>query len=588
MIRACLLMLFAISASAQPLRFSVKQLAADNNEGLAIGDIDGDGKADVVAGEFWYRAPEFTPHKLREIAPFGEDYLENNGDHLLDVDGDSDLDVVSGTFMPDEIYWFENPGAAGLDSDKLWTSHLLADAARNNEGTFLHDLDGDGTPEFVVNSWRPMQPMLAWKLVRGDTPKLQKITIGSIGEGANGHGMGFGDVNGDGHEDIVFANGWYEHPGGPIDAAPWTLHSDWELVRASCPMLVRDLNNDGLADIIWGSGHDYGLHWLEQQRTGKWRRHIIDDSYSQAHALHWADIDGDGQGELITGKRVRGHSGKDPGAAETPALYYYKLQPGGLFGRFDITRDGPGIGLQIRTADLNGDGRLDIAVPGKSGTHLLFNDGPRTSHPPMLGPEFESLFDGKSLNGWSGADELWRVENGIIVGETTTAGQITNNSFLVWRDGDAGDFELHVRIRVLGDNNSGIQYRSGEYAPHRIVGYQCDVHPAPVANGMAYEEGSARGMLSPRGQLMHISPSGHKNVRCRLADLSLFPIREWNTYSIIAHGHRISHLINGVSTAAVIDEQKGASRGLIAIQLHAGKPVRVEVTDIRLRRYPAR
>jgi hypothetical protein len=265
-------------------------------------------------------------------------------------------------------------------------------------------------------------------------------------------------------------------------------------------------------------------------------------------------------------------------------LHYYKLQSGGLFGRFDITRDGPGIGLQIRTADLNGDGRLDIVVPGKSGTHILFNDGVRSPQAPLLGEGHERLFDGESLAGWSGAEGLWRVEDGLLIGETTAVGQLANNSFLVWRGGEPGDFELHVRIRVIGDNNSGIQYRSAEFAPHRVAGYQCDVHPAPVANGMVYEEGG-RGMLSPRGQLMHIGKSGLKNVRCRLADLSLFAISEWNTYSIIAHGHRITHLINGVSTAAVIDEQSGASRGRIAIQLHAGNPVRVEVKDLRLRRF---
>jgi hypothetical protein len=579
-----LAILFALSAFAAPPRFSLQQLRMDNNEGCAIGDIDGDGKLDVVAGEYWYAAPDFAPRKLRGIAPFGEDYLENNGDHLLDVDGDGDLDVISGSFMPNEIYWFENPGAAGLTDDKLWPQHLLVKAARNNEGTFLHDLDQDGTPEFVVNSWRPMQPMLAWKLTRGKTPSLRKITIGAIGEGANGHGIGFGDVNGDGHPDIVFANGWYEHPGGAIDAAPWQLHRDWELVRASCPMLVRDINSDGRADIIWGSGHDYGLGWLEQLADGGWRRHVIDDSYSQAHALHWADIDGDGQDELITGKRVRGHSGKDPGAHDTPALHYYKLQPGGLFGRYDITRDGPGIGLQIRTADLNGDGRLDIAVPGKSGTYILFNDGLRSPQAPTLGEGYETLFDGETLTGWSGAEGLWRVEDGVIVGETTAQGQIGHNSFLVWRGGEVGDFELHVRIRVIGSNNSGIQYRSREFAPHRVMGYQCDVHPAAVANGMVYEEGS-RGLLSPRGQLTHIARSGLRNVRCRLADLSLFAIDQWNTYSIIAHGHRITQLVNGVSTAGLIDEQKGPSRGQIAIQLHAGAPMRVELQQLWLRPY---
>jgi hypothetical protein len=362
------------------LQFRVLRLVLDNNEGCAVADINQDGQLDVVAGRHWYQGPEFMQHPLREIAPFGKDYLENNGDHVLDVDGDGWVDVVTSSFMPKEIYWYQNPGPEGLRREKLWKKHLLATGASSNEITFLEDLDDDGAAELVVNSWNAQADLVAWRFAEGEEgqPLLERMVIG---QGANGHGMGFGDINGDGRKDILFAQGWYECPPQAEKGKPWKLHRDWNWVGASCPVLVRDLNGDGRADIIRGNGHDYGIYWLEQLEpvAGKtaWREHLIDKSYSQLHALAWADLDGDGSDELITGKRVWAHSGGDPGAAEPPCLYYYSWNEAeGRFSRHTIEEGHVGTGLQIRTADLNGDGRLDLVTPGKSGTHILFNEGP--------------------------------------------------------------------------------------------------------------------------------------------------------------------------------------------------------------------
>jgi hypothetical protein len=128
-------------------------------------------------------------------------------------------------------------------------------------------------------------------------------------------------------------------------------------------------------------GHDYGLFWREQLKpasdgTLQWKEHVIDKSFSQPHVLHLADIDGDGEDELITGKRVFAHNGKDPGGKEDPVLYYYNWdRKQKRFDRKTIVEGSAGTGLQIATGDLNGDGRLDIAVAGKSGTYVIFNEG---------------------------------------------------------------------------------------------------------------------------------------------------------------------------------------------------------------------
>lgn len=375
------------AAKNQPagLKFHVQLLHTDNNEGCAVADFDRDGHLDISAGEFWYRGPGFTEKKpLRKLEPFGDDYLTNNGEHALDVNGDGFPDVVSGSFMDPQIYWYENPGAAGLKAGTLWQKHVLIDTKLGqNEWTELRDLDGDGTPEFVVNSWSETNPFMVYRFARGPAgePVLTPWPIHPAGAGVNGHGIGFGDLNGDGREDILFGNGWYERPKEGATTRPWILHADWKFPHASTPMLVVDLTGDGRADIIWGHGHGYGLYWEErrddnQDGSTNWRHNLIDDRFSQAHALLWEDIDNDGQPELITGRRVKAHSGKDPGDSEPGAVYYFKWdQRARKFTRFTVAGNGPGTGLQIRLVDLDGNGWKDIVVSGKTGTYVLWNDG---------------------------------------------------------------------------------------------------------------------------------------------------------------------------------------------------------------------
>ncbi len=180
---------------------------------------------------------------------------------------------------------------------------------------------------------------------------------------------------------MIFKNGWYERPAADALDKPWRHHADWSWDHAGSPMLVVDLNDDGRNDVIWGDGHNYGLYWMQQREPASdgstnWRIHTIDKRSSQPHTMAWADMDGDGKPELVTGKRVRAHSGRDPGGEEEPVVLIYKWNPKTLrFAKNEIHRGKAGIGLQIRIADMNADGRPDIVVPGKSGTHVLWNQG---------------------------------------------------------------------------------------------------------------------------------------------------------------------------------------------------------------------
>ena len=364
--------------AADSLFFQPRQLYLDANEGAALADVNNDGRLDIIAGRNWYPAPDFMPHPLRMIDDW-DGYIESNSDHAFDVNGDGWMDVIAGSFLPSEVYWYENPGAEGLAKGHLWQQHLLVDTeASSNEISFTRDLDGDGVPEWVVNSWQQDAPVLAWRLTRDDAgqPAMERFVLSETG---NGHGMGFGDVNGDGREDVVLNGGWLEHPKAGAFSQSWRFHPDWDAGSASCPMLVRDLNGDGRSDLVVGQGHDFGLSWWEQlppasDGSTQWQKHEIDEGFSQAHALHWADLNGDGNDELVTGKRKWAHNGKDPGGDEPPVLYYYTWNPEQqTFTRHTIAGGNAGTGLQIRTGDLNGDGRTDLVVPGKSGTYLLLN-----------------------------------------------------------------------------------------------------------------------------------------------------------------------------------------------------------------------
>lgn len=207
---------------------------------------------------------------------------------------------------------------------------------------------------------------------------------------------------------------------------------------------------------------------------------------------------------------------------------------------------------------------------------------------PLHAQEWQALFNGNDLAGWSGDPKLWRVENGVVIGETDDADRkIAANSFLIWQGGEPGDFELEFQARVTGDNNSGVQYRSRviDAATWVVGGYQFDLHPEPKYLGMLYEE-KGRGIACESGQKVELAdkPKVIGAFERPETDLSA-----WNTYRLVTRGDTATHYINGKPVAEIrdIDPEKRALKGVLALQVHAGRPMKAEFKDLRLRPLPA-
>ncbi|MED5586375.1 MAG: family 16 glycoside hydrolase [Verrucomicrobiota bacterium] len=205
----------------------------------------------------------------------------------------------------------------------------------------------------------------------------------------------------------------------------------------------------------------------------------------------------------------------------------------------------------------------------------------------ISGAPGQDLFNGKDLNGWDGNPEFWSVQDGVIVGETTAQKKTAGNTFLIWKGGEVGDFELTLKARVIGKNNSGIQYRSKVLDAKKwsVGGYQMDMHPAPNYFGMLYEE-KGRGIIAQRGQKVVLDEKGKKSVAGKLDTSKKLDLSKWNEFTVIAKGNTLIHKVNGDVTSEVVDDHVGkrALKGIIALQLHAGGPMRLEAKDIVLKK----
>ena len=359
-----------------PIKWKKTLIAFERFESAGVFDVTGDGKPNIVSGAWWYETSDIkTQHRIGDVMAEGE-YYDDFSTIPMDVNGNGRLDFITGGWWGDTVRWRENPG----DPEKEWPEHIIAHTG-NVETTRAWDVDGDGQPEIVPNT--PGEPLTVYKLITDAEGKgAGEFVAHTIAAKAQCHGLGFGDVNGNGRGDFILNYGWLEAPQDPYNGE-WILHPDFELGGdAGVPVLVVDVNGNGINDLIVGNGHGYGLDWVEQRVAGDgsrtWIKHRIDPFNAQYHDLQWVDLDDDGACELVTGKRYRAHCGNDTGSADDVGIYYFKWTGEGFAKQvidYGPPGKGKGCGILFAVADVTGNGCLDIVAPGKDGLYLYENLG---------------------------------------------------------------------------------------------------------------------------------------------------------------------------------------------------------------------
>jgi hypothetical protein len=357
---------------------------AFRSEGVAVADVNKDGKMDILVGDFWYEAPEWKRHEIRKSQkPDGFDpmgYSRAFACWAEDINGDGFPDLIVIGFPGEPCHWYENPQG----KNEHWKEHVLWTSACNETPLYV-DLFGTGKrvlvmatqPEGQMAWFTPgKDPTQKWEMHPISAPSTKEKK--TPGTDRFSHGLGVGDVNGDSRLDVMCTAGWWEQPAKDT-GGPWQFHPA-PLGDACADMYAIDLDGDGKADIISSSAHNYGI-WSYMQKAGASgeptfvKQDLFPRFVSQTHALHLVDINGDGLKDLVTGKRFWAHGPKGDADPDKPAMLYWfeaKKSKDGIIHFVPHTIDNDsGIGTQFWVGNFNGHKLPDVVVSNKKGVYIF-------------------------------------------------------------------------------------------------------------------------------------------------------------------------------------------------------------------------
>ncbi|TWT89444.1 PVC-type heme-binding CxxCH protein [Stieleria varia] len=415
------------------------------SEGANAGDLNGDGVADLVYGPYWYAGPDYqTKHELYAPVPQNVNgYADNFFSWVHDFNHDGWNDVFVVGFPSTPAYVYENPKQDGWNAH--WPKHQVFDWV-SNESPQLVNLIGDEQPELVCTrdgffgfaTINRDDPLGTWQF----HPISEKVTATKFG-----HGLGIGDINGDGRQDIIHSAGWYEQPKSDPTTSRWMPHAaKLSTAYGGAEMYAYDVDGDGDNDVITSdAAHDFGLSWYEQVADGRdvtFKRHLIMGShpsenkygvlFSELHSVALADMDGDGLKDIVTGKTYWSHHKQSPMWDAGAVVYWFKLvRDADGVDWIPYKADGEaGIGRQLSVTDVNADGLPDMVVGGMKGAHVLIHQTQKVSkeewqaaQPTIYqGPQLPKVTDARAIRGpKSDINAKTNRVEGAIEGESLTA-----------------------------------------------------------------------------------------------------------------------------------------------------------------------
>ena len=347
------------------------------SEGVAVGDLNKDGQMDIVAGYYWFEAPNWTRHEMAPSRTFDprKEYSNSFLNLGMDVNQDGWDDVVIVDYPGKPAFWFENQ----KNQPGQWKKHIIADSVGiANESPGFIDINGDGRRDILCGDKGKKQIVWLQAPVKpGDTEWKRFALSGENVPGTEifSHGIGYGDVNKDGLNDVVIREGWFA---GTADkkAGNWVFHPA-NLGEPCSHMQILDVNGDGKNDVVSASAHALGVWWHEQVNEDgelNFKTHLMSNTTAQTHSSIMADLNGDGRADYITGKRFLAHNGRDPGDSDAPILLWLEFSPGKApYWKEHVIDTDSGAGLNIVVQDMNRDRKPDIVIANKNGVYLFKN-----------------------------------------------------------------------------------------------------------------------------------------------------------------------------------------------------------------------